>query len=140
MKILALSDLYWTQESKSINIDDVHKMSFNQILNCPNLNCVKNYFKIIKALEPNLVLFCGDISGDGFCGTGFSSAIISLLRLLEIKKIKARYISGNHVLPEFYNQINDFFHSSKYIKELTLHPEDIDGFLFAGLSYNQSRN
>jgi len=57
---------------------------------------IRRYYDIILNEKADLVLFAGDITGDGFCGHGFQNALISLLKLLEEKAIPSLFISGNH--------------------------------------------
>jgi hypothetical protein len=140
MKILALSDLHWTKESKTIKLSDTLKMTPLDILSTLEFRQVRKYFNIIHAFTPDLVILCGDITGDGPCGHGYTSPLIGLLKLIESKGIKARYISGNHDEPQYYDEVNKFSTSSKLVKELTHNIEIIGDLRILGLSFDQTES
>lgn len=138
MRILALSDFNWNVESKSVKMNDVLVMSNAQILNHPSLTKVKFYFDIIKKHNPNLIFFCGDITGDGSCGHGYITPLTCLFKLIESIKVQTRFICGNHDEDLYFESIKKIFVKSKYIKHLTEKVETIGNIKVIGLSFNQT--
>lgn len=139
MKTLALSDLNWNGDSRDIKLSEILTMTTYDILNHPNFSKAKFYFEIVIKNTPDLLLLCGDITGDGSCGHGYTSSVIAFLKLVESKKIQTRYISGNHDEPQYYNEIKRQFVNSKYVKELTHNIERIGDMKVIGLSHAQTR-
>ena len=117
MNILALSDLQWDKESKSLKLDDVLKMTREDVLAHPLLHKVKYYYDIVCESSPEILFLCGDITGDGSCGHGYTVSIICFLILVEKRKIHCRYISGNHDEPIYFDTVVKFFSNSSYIKK-----------------------
>ena len=139
MKTLALSDFNWNRDSKDIKLSDILGMTTSDIIKNPKFSKVKFYFDIVTKNSPDLLLLCGDITGDGPCGHGYTSSLTAFLKLVESKKIQTRYISGNHDEPKYYNEIKRLFAKSKYVKELTHKVEIIGGFKIIGYSWLQTR-
>lgn len=139
MKTLALSDFHWNKDSRDIKLSDTLTMTTADILINPNFSKVKFYFDIVTKNSPDLLLLCGDITGDGSCGHGYTSSVTAFLKLVESKKIQTRYISGNHDEPEYYDEIKTQFAKSKYVKELTHKVEIIGGMKIIGLSWAQTK-
>jgi predicted phosphodiesterase len=140
MKILALSDLHWNRESKTIKLSETLKMTPLDVLSTPEFSQVRKYFNIIHAFTPDLVIFCGDITGDGPCGHGYTSPLIGLFKLIESKGIKARYISGNHDEPQYYEEVIKYSKKSILVKELTHKIEIIGDLRILGLSFDQTES
>jgi hypothetical protein len=139
MKTLALSDFHWNRDSRDIKLSDTQTMTTSEILNHPNFSKVKFYFEIVTKNSPDLLLLCGDITGDGSCGHGYTSSVTAFLKLVEAKKIKTRYISGNHDESQYYDEIKRHFANSKYVRELTNKIEKIGDIKLIGLSWEQTR-
>ena len=95
MKTLALSDFHWNRDSRDIKLSDTQTMTTSEILNHPNFSKVKFYFEIVTKNSPDLLLLCGDITGDGSCGHGYTSSVTAFLKLVEAKKTgMAKHIEG----------------------------------------------
>lgn len=138
MKILALSDLQWDKESKSLSLHDILKMSEKELLSNPLLSRVKYYFDIVSENSPEILFLCGDITGDGSCGHGYINSIISFLILVEKRKIHCRYISGNHDEPIYFDAVVNYFIHSTYIKKCSDSVELLFGLKIVGLSFEQT--
>lgn len=139
MKILVLSDLFWNSESREIKLSQVFKMKTSEILNHSKFSRVKFYFDIVTKNSPDLLLLCGDITGDGSCGHGYTSSIAAFLRLVDAKKTKTRYISGNHDEPQFYNKLKKHFYNYKNVNDVSNKVEEVDGLKLLGLSWEQTK-
>jgi len=143
MRILALSDLAWNRNS--VLFENIDNFTCSQILRSPDFNRVAYYYNIVNTFNPDILLLCGDITGDGSCGGGHAVSLICFLRLVEAKKIITRFIPGDHdeaygarYLNEF-QEVNKYFINSKYIKQANSKIEYINDIRIAGLTYNQTR-
>ncbi|MEE9438128.1 MAG: metallophosphoesterase, partial [Saprospiraceae bacterium] len=134
MKTIILSDLYWEGHLRSITEDEIEKFR-NEDIDKTRYFSIKRYLNIILEEKANLVLFAGDVTGDGSCGHGFQYAFLILLKILESLKIDTCYISGNHDEPPYYSIVNNRVRDYKYIKEISNKTIDINGVKVLGIPY-----
>ena len=139
MKILAFSDMFWNPMPIKISLD-LTLLSPMEILNMDDFAKVKFYYDIVVQHKPDIIVLCGDITGDGFCGRGHSNSLIAFLKLTSDLKIFVRFVRGNHDLDEEINKVNSFFENSIYVRELTQEPEEIAGYSFVGIAFNEISN
>ena len=139
MKIITFSDLNWSGHLRSITKEEVLNFKTSD-LQKDRYERIARYYQITLEEDANLVLFAGDVTGDGFCGHGFHYAFIILLQLLEEKKIHSLFISGNHDPSEYYNQVKDWIKTFQYVKEISNKCEIVDGIKIQGLNYDCSKS
>jgi len=118
MKVLFLSDLNWQNHLRSISDDEVYNFKISH-LKKTRFQSIAKYFSIVEYEAPDLVLFAGDITGDGSCGHGFHNAFKLLLLLLEHHSIPSKFISGNHDPNLYYKQLLAFIPSLKFCEEIS---------------------
>lgn len=139
LNIVVLSDLNWDNHLRHINLETVNQLS-DQDLSLLRYERVKRYFDIIINEEADLVLFAGDVTGDGFCGQGFQYVFLFLLKLLEEKNIPSCVISGNHDPEINYSIITDWAANSKYCQEISNTTTSILGLKILGINYVYSKS
>ncbi len=139
MKVLTLSDLCWELKLKKIQKEEVKRFKEKDLEKKRYLS-IKKYFSLIKEEEPDLVLFAGDITGDGSCGHGYQNAMKILLKLLEEYKIQSFFISGNHDELEYYKELIDFSDSLKFSKDISNQFTEFKGIKILGISFDKSKN
>jgi len=105
--ILVFSDLYWHKNQRNITDDDVEKFRIDD-LDKKKFEGIQKYVDIIRSKMPDMVLFAGDVTGDGSCGHGFSNAFILLLKVVEGFDITSFYISGDHDEKAFYSKVMNY--------------------------------
>lgn len=138
MNILVLSDLNWEPHLRSITKSEV--LSFDPIqVSIPRYQRINRYIKIIESEKADLVLFAGDVTGDGSCGHGFHLAFNLLLSILETKKIHSFFISGNHDDPKYYNQVIEFSKKLNYTQEIDNKEVTFGGLKILGIPYRTSK-
>jgi len=101
---------------------------------------IKRYYEIALNEKADLVLFAGDITGDGFCGHGFHFAFVTLLKLLEQKSIPCLFISGNHDPEQYYDVAKTWAADSNYCKEISDKVVSVLGLRIFGINYDCSKS
>ena len=64
--ILVLSDLNWSAHLRGLTAEDVYAFT-EEDLESHRFERIRRYFEIILKENADLVLFAGDVTGDGFC-------------------------------------------------------------------------
>ena len=139
MNITILSDLNWESHLRSISQREVEDFDKSK-LNISRYDSIRKYYTIIKDEDSDLVLFAGDVTGDGSCGHGFHYAFILLLKLLEEDEISSAYIRGNHDEEAYYELVNQFTNHLKYANEISNQCVVILGLKILGIDYQQSKS
>lgn len=139
MIITILSDLNWESHLRSITEREIINFEKSH-LNITRYDSLRRYYSIIKEEQSDLVLFAGDLTGDGSCGHGFHLAFILLLKLLESDSIPSAYISGNHDKDEYYDRVNKYAEQLQYTQEISNRCIDILGIKILGINYHQSKS
>lgn len=137
--IVVLSDLNWEDHLRSITEQEVAGFDESS-LSILRYERIARYFHIALKENADLVLFAGDLTGDGFCGHGFHFAFISLLKLLEERAIPCLFISGNHDPDTYYGQVLDWAANSTHCQEISGKTVLIDGLRIAGVNYDCSKS
>lgn len=137
--IVILSDLNWTDNLRSLSAIDVKSFK-EEDLASGRFERIRRYYEIILKEEADLVLFAGDITGDGFCGHGFHHAFIILLSLLESKRISSLFISGNHDPAEFYDIVKEWVRDYNFTKEISGDVVSVNGLSVLGVNYDCSKS
>ena len=139
LKILVLSDLNWHENSKKIGREDILKLHETQRPGSgERFHKVLNYWNLVEDENPQLVLFAGDVTGDGSCGHGFHTAFFYLLTLLEIANIPTYFIRGDNDLEGYYDQVTSNLDNYN-VKEISGKLVTVGGINIYGLSF-QSTN
>lgn len=138
MKVLFLSDFHWDRQSKSISFSEILMMSKEDILSHPFLKKVSYYYSIVTKSAPTLLVLCGDVTGDGSCGSGYVTSLVALFKLMESDEILVRFVAGDHDKEPFYSTVCELFANSKFIKEAKSEVEDLHGVKIFGLNFEQS--
>lgn len=140
-KILVLSDLYWNRNSKNISRADIKEVSKDgPPVYSERYRSVSAYWNLIKDEKPILVLFSGDLTGDGSCGHGFQNAFFYLLCLLELSEIPTFFIQGDNDLKVYYSQIKDTLSVFSYVKEISNRIIHHGGITILGIPFQTSNN
>lgn len=139
LNIIALSDLNWDPHLRNLNVQQYTDFSLSD-LELPRYERISRYYQLILKEQADLVLFLGDLTGDGFCGHGFQYAFTILLKLLEQKEIPSLYISGNHDPDANYNVVQDLTKSFKFTQEISQQTVQLFGLNFMGINYNCSKS
>lgn len=139
MNITVLSDLNWESHLRSVTAIEVQKFKKSD-LKLLRYASINKYYKIIEEEQSSLVLFAGDITGDGSCGHGFQYAFMILLKCLEEDQIHSSYIKGNHDEDSYYEMVNKFAHKLKYAKEATSNGIEILGLRLLGINYYETKS
>jgi len=134
MKIVVLSDLGWEAHLKTItqrellgfNLDSLSKLRYASIL---------KYYEIILDEGAELVIFAGDVTGDGSCGHGYHFAFIILLSLLEYKGIQSYFINGNHDEEGYFQTVVEYTKNFKYTEEISGRIVSYNGLKFYGINF-----
>lgn len=141
MKIVILSDLNWSKPSYSINKIDITTLQKEQIIpNKKKFQTVYAYYRVVINEKPDLVLFAGDVTGDGSCGHGFHFAFSYLLHILELSRIPSFIISGNHDLPQNYNILLQELSKLDLTKEISSSRVLWKGISILGVSFDDTKN
>lgn len=141
MKIVILSDLNWSRPSYTITKDDISTLQNQQIIpNNKKFQTVYAYYRVVINEKPDLVLFAGDLTGDGSCGHGFQFAFSYLLHILELSGIPSFLISGNHDLPQNYNVLLTEISELKLTNEISSKRVEWKGISILGLSFEDTKN
>ena len=134
LKIVFLSDLNWSTHLRSITMEEVKGFTLEK-LSINRYQRINRYWKIIIEEQADLVLFAGDLTGDGSCGHGFHNAFKILLKLLEEQKITSRFIAGNHDEFELYEEIISFTKDLIYTADISNVSEEVLGLHIAGIDF-----
>jgi 3',5'-cyclic AMP phosphodiesterase CpdA len=134
LKIVFLSDLNWSSHLRSITLEEVNDFNLEK-LSVARYQRINRYWNIITEEKADLVLFAGDLTGDGSCGHGFQNAFKILLKLLEDHKITSRFIAGNHDELELYEEVISFAKDFKYTADLSNKTEEVLGLKIAGIDF-----
>jgi len=138
MKILTLSDLNWLRNLKEIKDDDIGNIH-EENLNDDRYIGIKLYLNIINDEQPDLVLFAGDITGDGSCGHGYQNAMKILLNILELKKTHSFLISGDHDTIENYAELVAHTITLKYAQDISNQFIEHKGIKLLGISFRKQK-
>jgi len=138
MKILTLSDLNWLINLKEIKDDDIGNIR-EENLNDDRYIGIKLYLNIINDEQPDLVLFAGDITGDGSCGHGYQNAMKILLNILELKKTHSFLISGDHDTIENYAELVAHTITLKYAQDISNQFIEHKGIKLLGISFRKQK-
>ena len=137
--IIILSDLNWLPHLRSLSMDEV--MNFKEEdLSKNRYERIQRYHQTILDENANLVLFAGDVTGDGFCGRGYHLAFFILLSLLEKKSIPTFFISGNHDPDGYYLPLLKMIEEYKFVQEISGKIVSINGMKIQGLNYDTSKS
>lgn len=137
--IIILSDLNWSENLLTLSPDQAQ--SFKETdLNDNQFERIRRYYSIIVNEKADLVLFAGDITGDGFCGHGFHYAFIILLTLLEQRGIPSAFISGNHDPSVYYDIVKEWVNEYQYTREISGAIATLDGLSILGVNYDCSKS
>lgn len=139
MNITILSDLNWESHLRSVTKRELDGFEISK-LEISRYDSLRRYYDIIKDEESDLVLFAGDLTGDGSCGHGFHFAFMLLLKLLESDSIPSAYISGNHDKDDYYNLVNDYAELLQYTQEVSNQMIEVLGLKIFGINYQQSKS
>lgn len=136
-KVLVFSDLFWSKDQREITNEEAENFAWAD-LNKDKFRGVEKYAKIVENVKPDIVLFSGDVTGDGSCGHGFGNAFISLLTAIEDLGITSYYISGDHDWDEYYSRVKDF--SDKKLKrsrDISGKIVNCNGLSILGIAFHQ---
>lgn len=133
-KVLVLSDLFWESHLKGLTEKEVNTFTLKK-LGKSRYHCIKKYASIVVHEKPSIVLFAGDITGDGSCGHGYERAFIMLLMVLESQGIPSITIPGNHDPEEHYAEVRKRISLLKYAQEGSDKRIEIKGKRILGIPY-----
>lgn len=139
MRILFLSDLNWEAHLRSITTTEVQQFT-EERLSLLRYERIRRYFNLILSEKADLVLFSGDITGDGSCGHGFHAAFTILLQLLENRQIPSAFIRGNHDPEPYYTNLLAYCSDFKYTQEISEKKVKVLGLNILGVSYDCSKS
>lgn len=140
-KILILTDLHWTKSSLDITAKDIESIKTKNIVPTKDIfSKIHDYINLIKTHRPDLILFGGDLTGDGSCGHGYHFAFIYLLQYLENCKINSVFIKGNHDDDEYYNKVFDASSKFKFTQEISGKYVEVNGLKLVGLSFEDTHD
>ncbi len=134
MNILVLSDLNWELHLRTISLEEFRSFEISHLGN-PRYYSIKRYFSLVEKHQPQVVMFAGDVTGDGSCGHGFHYAFLMLLKCFEIKKIPAFFISGNHDEVRYYQKVENEIKKFKVVHEISNCIAEIQGLRILGVPY-----
>jgi len=134
MKVVILSDLCWEAHLRSVTLSEVAKVDLERI-NITRYHSIQKYLSIIIKEKAEIVVFAGDVTGDGSCGHGFHRAFMMLLSMLEKLKIHSCFISGNHDEQIYYEQVVTFAKGLEYCQEISNRSVVINGMKMLGVPY-----
>ena len=134
LKIIFLSDLNWDAHLRGITLKEVTDFTPER-LSINRYQRIQRYWNIIKDEHADLVLFVGDLTGDGSCGHGYQNAFKILLKLLEGAKITSRFIAGNHDEVAYYQEVIDYVNDFKYTADISNQAQDVLGLSIAGIDF-----
>jgi|GEM_PF-3422710 len=139
MNIVILSDLNWEAHLRSVTEREVADFQKSD-LEISRYDSLLRYYSIIQEENADMVLFAGDVTGDGSCGHGFHYVFIMLLKLLENDKTLSAYISGNHDEECYYRLVNEYVEGLQYAQEISNQTAEILGLKVLGINYYQSKS
>jgi len=139
MNIVVLSDLNWETHLKRLASNDLNKIEEQDLFEL-RYERIKRYLDIIIQEKADLVLFAGDVTGDGFCGQGFQIAFLLLLKMLEKRKIPSCIISGNHDPIQNYQAVIDYANTFNLCHEISNKKIHILGLNILGVNYDCSKS
>lgn len=135
-RIVILSDLNWHIDSKRINRADILMLFESRSIGSgQRFYRIDDYYRLITAQKPSLVIFAGDVTGDGSCGHGFQTAFYYLLALLQLQEIPTLFIRGDNDLDSHYNAVVQGLPSLPLVKEISDSTVNIQGLSILGISY-----
>ncbi len=135
-KILVLSDLHWSSDSREIEESDIASFRDGQVFpKEKKFNRLKDYAEIILTSKPELILFAGDVTGDGSCGRGFHKAFLYLLTAIEMMGIHTLYVQGDHDEQRYINYLESQTNDFNYVHHISGRAIDICGLKILGLSF-----
>lgn len=140
-RVLILTDLHWSRFSIKITNKGILSLKERNVISeNEKFLKVKEYIEIIDTHKPDIVLFGGDITGDGSCGTGYYFAFAYLLQYLENCKINSVFIQGNHDTDFYYNKLIKKSSEFKYAQEISGKSITIKGLTIIGVSFEDTKN
>jgi len=134
MKVVILSDLNWHDHLRDMTLQDAISFEEEQLYE-PAYERIARYFAIIIAERADLVLFSGDITGDGSCGHGFHHALLALLQLLENRRIPSAFINGNHDPNPYWKHLRKRTTQLQYTRSINNKLEIIGGLKILGIDF-----
>lgn len=141
MKILVLSDLHWNDDAIHISDKDIELLrTTGQLGETVAFYKLREYLQIILSEEPQLILFAGDLTGDGSCGHGFFQAFKCLLTYLEISEIPSYFIRGNHDVYPYYEQAEEYAKTLNHCKEISGQYIIHQGLKILGIPFDSTKN
>jgi len=141
MKVVILSDLNWSNAAYGVTRHDISILKLQQIIpNKKKFQTVYAYYRVVINEQPDLVLFAGDLTGDGSCGHGFQYAFSYLLHILELSGIPSFIISGNHDLTQNYNVLLKEISGLRLTKEISSKRVEWHGLSILGVSFEDTKN
>lgn len=139
MKVVILSDLNWDAHLRSISDYELQNFQLS-LFALPRYERIKRYVDIIRNEKADLVLFAGDVTGDGSCGHGFHYAFIILLSILENERTQSFYISGNHDESGYYDAVKTLTKNYKYTSDIVDRDVLFHGMRILGISYDCTKS
>ena len=141
MKLLILSDLNWNTEAREISTSDFDLIKETKSLPSDlRFFKLKEYLKIILDEKADLILFAGDITGDGSCGHGYQEAFKLLLHILEWQKKPSLFIQGNHDVSPYYEEVQELTNQLEHCQEISNQYISIQGLKILGISFESTKN
>ena len=137
--ILILSDLNWHTDSKRINREDILLLYENPTVQQSNrFRTIIKYYDLVKFEKPDLVIFAGDVTGDGSCGHGFQNAFFYFLTLLQISGYQTLFIKGDNDLEQYYSSVTDNISHLPLIQEISDKAIKVNGLKILGIGFDTS--
>ena len=134
---LVLSDLNWHIDSKRVNREDILLLYESSIVPQSNrFRTITIYLEIIKSVTPDIVIFAGDVTGDGSCGHGFQNAFFYLLTALQLKGTETLFIKGDNDLEQYYTSVTNNISHLTLIQEISDKAIKIRGLKILGLGFD----
>ncbi len=135
-RILLLSDLHWSADAREIEERDVTSFRSRRVFpKEKKFNRLKDYAELILETKPELILFAGDVTGDGSCGRGFHKAFLYLLTAIEMMGIHTLYVQGDHDEQRYINYLENRTSDFNYVHHISGRAVDICGLKILGLSF-----
>lgn len=138
-KIVVLSDLYWDHHLMTVTEEEVRNFTIADIEK-ERYYCLRKYATLIKHEAPTLVLFAGDLTGDGSCGHGYHNVFKILLLILESQEIPSLCIGGNHDKEEYYGAVVEMISHLEFAQEISNRCVQVNGLNILGIPFETSKD
>lgn len=135
MKIMTISDLYWDHK---ITESQLKKIS-TQKLDHKQFKRIREYYNMVMLENPDLLIMAGDISGDGFCGSGFHYSLCALIKLVTANQITVLIIPGNHDIESSYNIVLEYIKENPLAFDISNKLHDFNGLKIFGLPFESTK-